>query len=78
VTPFCDYVLVDYVLASIGFTTMFVHCCSVGKGGVIAALLIEIPMWWTVVLFAVYFARHTLTQFFIMHVDSEKTRDTLT
>jgi len=78
VTPFCDYWLVDFIVSTFGFTTTFIHCIYYGMEGEGALAILEIPMWWSVIFFAIYFTRHVLTEFFLMHVEAENTRDTLT
>ena len=40
--------------------------------------LIFIPMWWVLMFLATWFTRNTLTQFFVMQMEAEKTRDSLT
>jgi hypothetical protein len=41
-------------------------------------LICEIPMWWAIVLYSVYFTKNVLIHFFVKNVEAEKTRDSLT
>jgi len=40
--------------------------------------LFSVPMWWTLMFMVAYFMRRSLTEFFIMQTEAEKTRDSLT
>ena len=42
-----------------------------------AGQLQEIPVWMTLILVQTYFVRYTLTKFFVLQKDAEKTRDSL-
>ena len=77
-TPFCDHFFYDFIASSIGFTTTFIHVIHLGSQNDNFLMMFEIPMWYTVILWAVYTTRLLLIEFFIMQVEAEKTRDALT
>jgi len=78
VTPFNNNWIADFLVASIGFTTNMLHISRHVMKGEDALLICEIPMWWAVVLFGVYFSKNVLILFFVKNLEAEKTRDSLT
>ena len=76
-TPFCDKFFLTYCTSSIIFAVELVligHYYDSND----ARSLIYIPMWWVLMFLSTYFTRNTLTQFFVMQMEAEKTRDALT
>jgi len=78
VTPFSDLWMADFVVSSVGFTTNFIHIRRFFNESEGALVPFEIMMWWFFIFGAVYFLRKVLTQFFLMHVEAEKTSNALT
>jgi hypothetical protein len=78
VTPFSDLWMVDFVVSSVGFTTNLIHIRRFFNESDGAMVPFEIMMWWFFIFGAVYSLRKVLTQFFLMHVEAEKTSNALT
>ena len=77
-TPFNDFWIADFLVSSIGFTTNMIHVSRHVMKGEDSLLICEIPMWWAIVLYSVYFTKNVLIHFFVKNVEAEKTRDSLT
>ena len=77
-TPFNKDWIADFLVSSIGFTSNMLHVSHHVMKGEDSLLFFEIPMWYAVVGFGVYFTKNILIHFYVKNVEAEKTRDSLT
>jgi hypothetical protein len=75
-TPFADNYFVAFVLSS-GFFAIEFTLMNEIHGDESQFSLVTVPMWLFLMFHSTYYLRHTLTKFFLMQTEAEKTRDAL-
>lgn len=76
-TPFSDLFFTSFLISSIVFALELALINNYYDNGRFVSL-IYIPTWWMIMFAFSYFMRYTLTQFFVMQKEAEKTSESLT
>ena len=76
-TPFCSRYFTTFISSSVYFAIEMVLLNKYYDSSDTTSLIF-IPMWWTLMFIQTYFIRHLMTECFVMEMEAEKTRDSIT